>query len=63
MFDKDETLIIQHVADGLTDTEIAKAMDTTPAAIGSILVKLYKRTASRNRAHLVHTAHQMGVIN
>lgn len=54
--------VINCIARGFTDAEIAKEITVASASVRGIVNKLLNRTGTVNRAHLVYEAYKTGLI-
>ncbi|MGW4695195.1 response regulator transcription factor [Kitasatospora cineracea] len=57
-----ERRVLRHVAAGGTNPAIARKLGSTPAAVQSALVCIYRKLGARNRAHAVAIAAHNGWI-
>jgi DNA-binding NarL/FixJ family response regulator len=58
---RSERDVVEHVADGLTDREIARSLTISPRTVHKHLENVYRKLGAGNRTSLVAMLHQGGV--
>lgn len=60
---KREFNILKNIAKGDTNAEIAKKLKLSVSNTNMILNRLFFKTETRNRAHLIAWAYQQGILS
>ncbi|MGA5897463.1 response regulator [Streptomyces venetus] len=58
-----EREVLRHMADGLTNAEIARRMEVGPATVKSHVAAVLAKTATRDRTQAVIAAYEAGFLN
>jgi DNA-binding CsgD family transcriptional regulator len=56
-----EAEVLTRIADGLSNTELARALHVSPATVKTLINHLYAKTGVKDRARAVRYAYQKGL--
>lgn len=57
-----DLLIVEHIANGLTNPQIAAVMNFAPGTVNKYVTTMLTERGLRNRAHLVGWAYRTGLL-
>lgn len=57
-----ERVVLQLVASGQTNAEIARALEISPETVKTLVHRIFQKLGTRRRAEAVSTAHELGLL-